>query len=438
MNVQTLECDKIEFLTTDQVLGRLNLRAARELVTSIKADRRVNPIVVRPNPEKPGHYLGIQGREHHHAMLVLLKKPSIACHVLTMDDPEAILAAITANLFRHELDPTERIRSIKRWYEHFRTIHPDLVDKGHAGGAARKKKVQDPKQAKVKLNFASQAEKSLNFAERLAAATGVSETTAQREVRRAINLTDEQLEVCQWKKLKKGQIASIASLAKSERKQVVDLIANGRGFDEAWRQVDPKAKKASGKSRDQEAAEAAAKREEQPDLSDADWFDQCCGDKAKMIPNRERFKADALVFRRLSKPRHLFRTKAKATLEATDQGLGTGPFIKMVQFLMAVSHPNEWPVCVPCNGDGKDEVGNECSTCSGAGYLLECPAVAPTILAELKRDDPSANSVAKPDPSPSVTVVADVAIAPVFDDEDPFPFDDDEMELAAIEMSEVR
>ena len=399
------------------------------------------------DPGNPGHYLGIQGRHHPHAMHFLLKKPSIACHVLTMDDAEATLAAVTENLFRHDLHPTERSRSIRRWYEHFRTSYPERVGKGKAGGAARKKTAQDSNQAKAKLAFASQAQNGQagatkvenqtppNFIQRLAAATGVSQTTAKRELRLALNLTNDQLEVCECRKLNKGQIASIANIKEpAQRKKVVDQIASGRGFDEAWRQVNPKAKKASGKSRDQEAAEAAASQEEQLDLNDAEWFQQFCGGKAKMIPNPERFQADALVFRRLSKLRHVFRTKAKATLEAAKLDQGTGPFLKVVQRLMAISHPNEWPVCVPCKGDGRDEVGNECSTCSGAGYLLESPATAPTLVAESKRDDRSAESEAKPDPP--VTLATDPTKDAVPNHFDPYA-QDHYGEDAMAQMSQV-
>jgi ParB-like chromosome segregation protein Spo0J len=449
MDIQLIDCGKITFPTTDQGEGRFNTRTAQEIANDIKADRKIHPIVIRLDPGNPGHYLGIQGRHRHHAMHFLLKKPSIACHVLTMDDAEATLAAITENLFRHDLHPTERSRSIRRWYEHFRALYPERVGKGKAGGAARKKKAQDSKQAKAKLAFASHAQNGQagatkvenqttpNFTQRLAAATGVSQTTAKRELRLALNLTTDQLEVCGCSKLNKGQIASIANIKEpSQRKKVVDQIAKGRGFDEAWRQVNPKAKKASGKSGAQEAAEAAASQEEQPDLSDADWFQQSCGDKAKMIPNPGRFRADALVFRRLSRLRHLFRTKAKATLETFDLGPCSGPLIKVVQVLMALAHPNEWPVCVFCNGHGEDEVGKECSRCSGAGYLLESPAATPTTIADVKRDDRSADSIGKPDPSPPMTLAVIDAVPDLND-----PYGDEylaRLEEVEAETSEAR
>jgi ParB-like chromosome segregation protein Spo0J len=241
MQIQLIDCDKIAFPTTEPGEGRFNTRTAQEIASGIKPDRMVHPIVIRPDPGKPDHYLGIQGKHRHHAMQCLLKKQSIACHVLTMDDAEATLAAITENLFRHELDPTQRTRSIRRWYEHFRAIYPERVGKGKAGGAARKKKAQALNEAKANLAFASQAqngqaasprvesESPPNFTQRLAATTGVSQTTAKRELRRALNLTSDQLDVCQSRKLKKGQIASIANIKEpAQRKKVVDQIAHGR------------------------------------------------------------------------------------------------------------------------------------------------------------------------------------------------------------------
>ena len=53
-----------------------------KLAASIKAEGLYNPIVVRPNPDKPGRYILVQGRHRLFAVKKVLKEQSIRCTVL--------------------------------------------------------------------------------------------------------------------------------------------------------------------------------------------------------------------------------------------------------------------------------------------------------------------------------------------------------------------
>jgi ParB-like chromosome segregation protein Spo0J len=385
MEIQLIECDKIEFPTANKDLRTFHMKVARGRAESIKEQRMYHPIAVRANPGKPGYYLGVQGKHRHYAKGAILKEPLIECNVLEMGDEEAEMAAIAENLFRHGLSQPQRTMAVKRWRESFLAKHPELVGKGKAGGAAMKKKARGRREAKINLSLASgvdtregraeakgvRDENALSFTKMLAAATDVSEATAKREQRLAANLTDEQLVVCEQMELTKGQMESIANIKdETQRAEVVDLIAAAVEFDDAWRQVNPDAKKATGKSREREAAEAAAEREEQPVLSDDEWFEQSCGEKAAMLADPAKFKADALIFRRVTEPRHLFRVAVKRVLKDAKAAKVIGPFYHAMNRVVSVSHPRDWFLCGGCRAKGVGEDGGPCKTCHGACYQV--------------------------------------------------------------------
>jgi hypothetical protein len=386
MEIRLIECDKIEFLRADPDRRDLDQGVVRGIADSIQAEGMYNPIVVRTNPAKPGSYLGVQGRHRHHAKAVLLGEPLIECQVLAMDDEEAEMAALAENLFRHALSQPEKTRAVKRWHAIFRVKHPELIGKGKAGGAATKRKARARKEAKSNLTFASGAngdsaqghardvgagdESARSFTKTLAAATGVSEATAKREQRLAVHLSDDELQLCEQRQLNKGQMESIANIKDPARRaEVLGRIANGLRFDDAWLQADPGIRKATGKSREREAAEAAAEQEGQPALSDDEWFDMHCGEKAARLANPALFKSDALIFRRITGPRHLFRAGVTGTLEEARTAKVVGPFYHAVNRVIAVSHPKDWSICLGCEGWGVSG-GERCPKCHGACYLL--------------------------------------------------------------------
>ena len=416
MAIQLIECDKIAFPKTGKRAQEVDVGVAQGIADSIRAERMYNPIVVRPHPDKPGHFVGVQGKHRLYAKARLLKERCIECSVFEMDDEEAEMAGISENVFRLKLSQYEKTRAVKRWHEIFKAKHPELVGKGAAGGAAMKRKAEGRRKAKAKLAVASKGdtvertdgaigaedENAASFSKRLAAATDVSETTAKREQRLAINLTDAQIDICEREGLTKGQMESIANIKDEEQREaVLGEIEFGIEFDEAWRAVNPDAQKATGKSRELEAAESAAEQEEQPKLSDDEWFNRYCAEKAALLGSPAKFKADALVFRRITEPRLLFRSKVKATLQDAEATKVTGPFHNAVDRVVSVSHPRDWPLCSRCEGGGFDGDRGRCMTCAGAGYLLKSEPLCeslPTFAGEDHHDRVAA-ATTEPDPS---------------------------------------
>ena len=373
MEIQLIECKKVEFRKTDKDLRAFSKEAAQGIASSIQAEGMYNAIVVRANHQKPGFYLGVQGKHRHYAKATILKEPFIECNVLDMDDAEAEMAMITENLFRNELSAAQKALSIKKWFAYFASKHPDKVGKGKAGGAANKARAEsasatteDEGGAKAKLALAGAVasepdkQEAKSFAETVAAATGVSQRTAKREQRIAVNLTEEQLEVCDQMQLTKSQMESLAGIKdETKRAEVVNLIASGMEFDGAWTEVSPEAKKVTGKSKETTETEALAKEEKQPELSDDEWFEKFCGDKSRMLSDPAKYKVDALVFRKITDQRHTFRTKVKSALRNAKAGRITGPFFHVVNRITSVSHPKDWFLCSSCARQGQERVRRE-------------------------------------------------------------------------------
>ncbi len=395
MEIRLIACGKVEFPKLNKDSRDFDMGVAKGIARSIKEEGMLHPIGVRVNPDKPGYYLGVQGRHRLYAKDNLLKEELIECNVLDMGDQEAEMATVTENLFRHNLSQAQKTRAVKLWREIYIAKHPELVGKGKAGGAAMKKKAECLRKAKANLTFASEGETgeerakaegvsdkdALSFAKTLAAVTGVSDATAKREQRLAANLTEEQILVCEKWQLSKGQMESIANIRdEKQRAELVDLIDFGLEFDDAWDQANPKAKKATGKSREREATEAATEREQRPDLSDDAWFDRFCGEKAALLGSLAGFKADALIFRRITGPRYRFRAEVKGTLNDAKRAKVTGPFYESVERFVSEGHPKDWPLCNGCAGSGVDGSGVGCTTCRGAGYLLKSPPAGPTTV----------------------------------------------------------
>lgn len=415
MEIRLIACDKIEFPTANEELRTFHLEAAQELAQDIEERGMFHPIAVRPNPAKPDYYLGIHGRHRLYARAMILKHPLIECNVLEMSDEEAEAAAITENLFRLAFSQPQKTKAIKMLREIYVAKYPERVGKGKAGGAAMKRKAQVRKKAKSKLDFASgekgeespsaapggKDENARSFPAVLAAISGISESSAKREQRLAVNLTDWQLSLCDVLKLNKGQMESLATIkSEAERDQVLSYVRVGKKFDDAWREVDPGGEMARGKPRSRAAAVAAAKEDERPELSDDEWFEQNCGETAAKLANPASFKSDALIFRRAAEPRHLFRIALKMALKDHRKAKTIGPFQSAINVVTCISHPRNWTLCGGCGGSGEDRTGAGCTTCRGAGYLLKSPPEDLTTVARGNHEDRTASPGKGPATSP--------------------------------------
>jgi ParB-like chromosome segregation protein Spo0J len=394
MEIKLIECQKIEFPKREATFRTFKKNIAEGIAHSIRTEGLYNPIVVRPDPNKPDHYLGVQGLHRLYAKATILHETLIECNVLDLDDQQAELAAITENLLRNELKPAQKALAVKRWQEIFAATHPGSGVKGHAGGAAKAKKTRKTKAeaesvqgstASASANLAdalaseaetseaeAKAEGQANSAKTLAAATGTSERSAQRQLKIAGRLSESQLTICDQRGLNQGQMESLANITDEVQKsEVFTLIATGMPLDEAWDRVQPDAKKATGKSGEADDAKDAAKPDGEPQISDDEWFESSCGDMAKLLANPAKYRSDALAYRRLDEARRIFQDQSKSTLEEVKRSGVQGMFFDAVSRFVSIIHPKDWPLCGGCRGKGTNGEGGRCNGCFGGGYRLK-------------------------------------------------------------------
>jgi hypothetical protein len=374
-----------------------------------------NAIVVRPNAEKPGHFIGVQGRHRHYAKSVVLKEQMIECHVINdMDDEMQEMATIAENLHRSPLTRNQEGQAIKKRHALYLKRNPGAVNAGLAGGMARKRKAKG-EEASAKMADASGGETTegagteeaeaeikkageYGFTTQVAAVLGTSKRTAERKVTLAKKFTDEQLEALDQMQVTQEQREAICKIKDATQKgEVIELIASGKEPEEALKVVmgdeapviasAAKAQAAAAKAAELaaaneevaklKAAEAAAKEavkvEREPELSDDEWFERYCGEKAKLLANSTRYKVDALVYRKLMDCRHVFRDKAKGIIEEARSGKANGSFTRIVYRVISISHPKDWTLCDTCGGKGSRPPHEvlRCPKCYGAGYELK-------------------------------------------------------------------
>jgi len=381
MEVKLIECKLIDIPKNDAEYRSFNKEFAQTLASSIKVEGLYNAIVIRPHPTEPGRYLLVQGRHRHYAVSKVLKEQFIACNIMAeMDDQDAEMAMIAENLWRNPLTKNQHFKAIKKWHEHYVAKHPDMVGKGLAGGAATKK-ASDERKTKLEngetTNTNADTESAVSgFAEMVAGATGKSDSAAKRDIRVAKAFNDEQLEVFEQMSVSSKDMTAIAKIKDEQlRGQVVSLVAAGMEAENAIKEIlkdqAPKASEAESKAKDDAEGKAAAKAVKQVDLTDDEWYATYCGEKAAMLGDDAKFKADAILFRSIVEPRHVFRTKVKNYVAAAKKGGILGPFYWLATRIISSSHPKDWLICGDCKGTGGHSLGVKCTKCNGACYQIK-------------------------------------------------------------------
>ena len=90
----------------------------KELADSIREHGVLQPVLVRPHPEKTGAYLVIAGERRYRASK-LAGKESIPAVVHEVDNRTALAIALIENLQRQDLNPIEEALAYKRLMEEF-------------------------------------------------------------------------------------------------------------------------------------------------------------------------------------------------------------------------------------------------------------------------------------------------------------------------------
>lgn len=409
MEVQNILCKAIDVPKVASDVRTFNREFAMKLADSIKVDGLLVPPAVRKNPDAPGRYILINGKHKLYAVKNVLKQDLIEARVLDMDDEEAEIARDVEQLWHNPLTAAQHTAAIKRWHAHWVKNLPALPTQGESQEempvrnaqassepaaestapeapfdtatppSAETQKTMTPEEKavnKVDGRKKPESHKESTFDQRVAVATGQSTDTVRRAKGLAKLFDEDELEVFKQCDVTQADMTWISRAKDKElRTRVISLIAGGVSVEEAMKVVMGE----NVPSRDHtDPAQSEAKASIEPDLPDDEWFERYCGEKAAMLRNKHKFKADAITFRRLTECRHVFRTKAKGVLKDIAKAGIKGPFWNLINRVISLSHPKDWPVCSDCAGTGiqrgtpeDQQVKPNCPGCYGNGYKLK-------------------------------------------------------------------
>ena len=314
----------------------------------------------------------------------MLKEQFIAATVIEdMDETEAAFAAITENIWRSPLTRGQQTLSVKKWFEYYQakyappvetttTTEVEATDNLAVEGATETTATVDPTET-ADLDVTKKIE---GFTGMLAATTGVTKRQAERELRLAKAFDEEQLQVLDQEKVTNEAREQIAKVKdEADRGAVVNLIASGMDPIEAITQVmkDKTPAPVNQKAKEAAAARKAAVVEKAKDLTDDEWFTTYCGEKAAMFADQTKYKADAILYRRLVDERAAHRAKVKGYLKATREGKVMGMLYLTANRYLSITHPKDWALCGTCGGKAVNPANatQKCSKCYGGGYELK-------------------------------------------------------------------
>ena len=381
MHEELVDCTLIDLLPVDKATRSFSKDFAKNLSVSLKAEGLYNPIAVRPNPEKPGRYILVQGRHRLYAWFRLLKEKMIRATILTaMDEREAAMAAAAENIWRWDGGKAQKIRALKIWYDYYAEKHGLAVEAKSADATDARTieafviEASNPApEVEPEATPAIKKSKAVEqtFVKQVAKATGTSERTAQRDVRLAKLFSAETLDLFVQRGITQQQIGMVSQIAEADKQvELVNLLASGMEFNEAWLRIFNTPADLSGGTKDEKEAKTAAKAENDQPLSDEEWLNTYCGEKLSLLGHPEKFRADAILYRHTTDLRAKFRSRIKSHLKETADAGVKGPLWGSISRLIGLSHPKDFHNCPECGGAGEVN-GAVCRKCNGAGYILK-------------------------------------------------------------------
>lgn len=104
----------------------MNPERLSELADSIRSRGVLQPLLVRPDPEKLGHYQIIAG-ERRWCASQLAGLHSVPVHIRELDDTDAMAAALVENLQRADLNPIEEAEGLQRLVTDYTLTQEELA-----------------------------------------------------------------------------------------------------------------------------------------------------------------------------------------------------------------------------------------------------------------------------------------------------------------------
>ena len=384
METKLIECKHIDVPEAEPATRSFSKGFATKLARSIKIDGLYNPIVVRPSPAAPGRYILVQGKNRLFATKKVLKEQFIRATVIKdMDAAEAELAAVVENIWRNPLNKAQLALGMQTWYDHWFAKNPPLTvkatppdpewvgaetEKCQSGNSGTRAASPEP----VADQVADRTESS--FDNTASAATGRSLRSVRRTKSLGKTFNRDQLEVFVQMQVNETDMTTIAKIKNiDKRAEVVDLISSGMEPSEAIKEVmkdNAPVRDNGSQTKAERETKQVAKAEVHVELTDDEWFELYCGEKAAMLGDPARFKSDALLFRAVSEARHTLRVQIKGELAETKRVGNIGPVYALLNRAISMSHPRDFLLCGVCAGKGTKD-GEKCGRCFGAGYQIK-------------------------------------------------------------------
>jgi ParB-like chromosome segregation protein Spo0J len=401
METRLIACKLIDVPKVSGDVRTFSKEFAVKLADSIKIDGQISPIVVRPNPADKDRFVLVAGKHRLYGIKNVLKEQLVnATILLDMDEAEAAIVSDVENLWRNPLNKAQHAAAVKRWHTHWlaklppiepKSVAESAITEPVAGDAVASDQTDQKALDSSPVATVAEAASEAQFNETVAAVTGQSAATVRRSKAIANAFTAEQLEVFVQMDVNQTDMMTIAKIKdEGQRAEVVNLVASGMVVEDAIKEImkDQAPSKYNNKTAGAAAAEAkkATEGERAPELTDDEWFDADCGEKAAMLGDPAKFKSDALLFRQHSELRHAYRSKGKKSLAETKKTGITGAFFNLVNRVLSIAHPKDWLICPGCFGKGTVASGaseaevakfgegyasKNCTKCFGGGYLLK-------------------------------------------------------------------
>lgn len=104
----------------------MNKDRLEELADSIRSRGVIQPILVRPNPEKSGYYQIIAGERRWRASQ-MAGLHEVPVYIRQLDDTDAMAAAMVENLQRSDLNPVEEALGLQRLVQDYSLTQEELA-----------------------------------------------------------------------------------------------------------------------------------------------------------------------------------------------------------------------------------------------------------------------------------------------------------------------
>lgn len=254
------------------------------------------------------------------------------------------MATIVENLWRNPLNRAQHAKSVIKWHDHWVARHTAAEEakaapvnyRGDKSGDEAGEAVEPVAKARITRDDEFS---ETSFDKTVAAATGQGVAAVRRAKALGKAFSEEQLEVFTQMEVSQDDMLTVSKIKDDDkRSEVINLIASGMDVEPALKEL---LKDEAPTAYHKKNAEAKAERAEKkaladaakvPDLTDDEWFDTYCGEKAAMFKNPDRFKSDALLFHLATDPRAAFRSQMKKGLAATKKAGNYGGLWNLCTF----------------------------------------------------------------------------------------------------------